>query len=342
MKVRRWMAFGLLLFGALGAACGDTTEASDTSEGEPLVVYSGREEEYVEELLDDFENDEGIDLEVRYGDSAELAATLLEEGDSTPADLFFSQDAGSLGAVSEDGLLGELEPETLERVEEQFRSPEGTWVGTSARARVAAYNTDVLAPGELPDSLHGFTDPSWKGRVGFPPGNSSFQASIAAMILLEGEDATRTFLEALKANEPVTHFEDNEATVRAVADGEIDVGLVNHYYIYEVAQEEGDIPVANHFFSGGDPGALVNTAGIGVLEGTDQPEDARALVDYLTGEPGQAYFPAELIEYPVVADYSTPEDLVPLDDIDAPDLDLSELGGTLAPAQELLLEVGLL
>lgn len=342
MKVRRWMAFGLLLFGALGAACGDATEASDTSEGEPLVVYSGREEEYVEELLDDFENDEGIDLEVRYGDSAELAATLLEEGDSTPADLFFSQDAGSLGAVSEDGLLGELEPETLERVEEQFRSPAGTWVGTSARARVAAYNTDVLAPGELPDSLHGFTDPSWKGRVGFPPGNSSFQASIAAMILLEGEDATRTFLEALKANEPVTHFEDNEATVRAVADGEIDVGLVNHYYIYEVAQEEGDIPVANHFFSGGDPGALVNTAGIGVLEGTDQPEDARALVDYLTGEPGQTYFPAELIEYPVVADYGTPEDLVPLDDIDAPDLDLSELGATLAPAQELLLEVGLL
>ena len=342
MKVRRWMAFGLLLFGTLGAACGDSTEASDTSEGEPLVVYSGREEEYVEELLDDFENDEGIDLEVRYGDSAELAATLLEEGDSTPADLFFSQDAGSLGAVSEDGLLGELEPETLERVEEQFQSPEGTWVGTSARARVAAYNTDVLAPGEFPDSLHGFTDPSWKGRVGFPPGNSSFQASIAAMILLEGEDATRTFLEALKANEPVTHFEDNEATVRAVADGEIDVGLVNHYYIYEVAQEEGDIPVANHFFSGGDPGALVNTAGIGVLEGTDQPEDARALVDYLTGEPGQTYFPAELIEYPVVADYGTPEELVPLDDIDAPDLDLSELGATLAPAQELLLEVGLL
>ncbi len=342
MRVRSWVAMGLLLCGGLVAACGDSTEASDTSGDDPLVVYSGREEEYVEELLDDFENDEGIDLEVRYGDSAELAATLLEEGDSTPADVFFSQDAGSLGAVSEDGLLGELDLETLERVDEQFRSPDGTWVGTSARVRVAAYNTDVLTSDELPDSINGFTDPGWKGRIGFPPGNSSFQASIAAMILLDGEDATRTFLEGLKANEPVTHFEDNEATTRAVADGEIDVGLVNHYYIYEVAREEGDIPVANHFFSGGDAGSLVNAAGIGVLEGTDQPEDAQALVEYLTGEPGQIYFPAELVEYPVVADYGTPEDLVPLDDIDEPDIDLSELGAMLAPAQQLLLEVGLL
>jgi iron(III) transport system substrate-binding protein len=342
MRVRSWVAVGLLVAGTLLAACGDTTEASDTSGDDPLVVYSGREEEYVEGLLDDFENDEGIDLEVRYGDSAELAATLLEEGDSSPADVFFSQDAGSLGAVSEGGLFRELEPETLARVEPQFRSPEGTWIGTSARVRVAAYNTEALTPGELPDSIHGFTDPSWKGRFGFPPGNSSFQASIAAMILLEGEDATRTFLEELKANEPVTHFEDNEATTLAVADGEIDVGLVNHYYIYEVAREEGDIPVANHFFSGGDPGGLVNAAGVGVMEETDQPEEAQVLVDYLTGEPGQTYFPAELVEYPVVADYGTPEDLVPLDEIDAPDLDLSELGATLAPAQQLLLEVGLL
>lgn len=342
MRLRRLGAAGLLLFGTLLTACGDSTKASDTSGGDPLVVYCGREEEYVDEILSDFERDTDIDLQVRYGDSAELAATLLEEGDATPADVFFSQDAGSLGAVSEGGLMQRLDSQTLGRVEERFRSTEGTWVGTSARVRVAAYNTDVLTDGDLPDSIHGFTDPEWKGRIGFPPGNSSFQASIAAMILLEGEDATRTFLEGLKANEPVTHFEDNDATTRAVADGEIDVGLVNHYYIYEVAREEGDIPVVNHFFSGGDPGSLVNAAGIGVMKATDQAEDAAALVRYLTGKPGQTYFPAELVEYPVVASYGTPDHLVPLADIDSPDIDLSELGATLAPAQQLLLEVGLL
>ena len=329
------------------AACGSNkTEPAGATEEQPagdqtLTVYSGREEELVADLFDQFESDTGIELDIRYGDSAELAATILEEGDSSPADVFFSQDAGSLGAVAQEGLFQELDSAVLDRVDERFRSPEGLWVGTSGRARVAAYNTDLIDESELPDSIVDFTDPEWKGRIGFAPTNSSFQAFVAAMIELEGEDATRQFLEGLAANDPKL-YEDNSSTVRGIAAEEVEVGFVNHYYIYEVAAEDGDIPVANHFFTGGDPGALVNAAGVGVMGSTDAPDAAQEFVDYLTGDQGQEYFAEDTFEYPVTPGLEPSEDLVPLDDIESPDVDLSNLGETIEPALELLAEVGLL
>ena len=328
------------------AACGsedpaETEPTGDQGEEQTLTVYSGREEELVADLFKQFESDSGIELDVRYGDSAELAATILEEGDSTPADVFFSQDAGSLGAVAAEGLFAELDQEQLDRVDERFRSPEGLWVGTSGRARVAAYNTDKLEESDLPQSILDFTDPEWKGRIGFAPTNSSFQAFVAAMIELEGEDTTRVFLEGLAKNEPKL-YEDNSSTVRGIAADEIEVGFVNHYYIYEVSAEDGDIPVANHFFTGGDPGALVNAAGVGVLSSSDATESAQEFVDYLTGEEGQAYFAEDTFEYPVAPGLEPSEDLVPLEDIESPDVDLSDLGATIEPALDLLAEVGLL
>ena len=337
------MAGTLVLLTLAAAACDDggSSGASGGGAEETLTIYSGREEEYVEGLFEDFENAEGIDLEVRYGDSAELAATLAEEGEASPADVFFAQDAGSLGAVAGAGLFAEIDEEVLGSIDERFRSPENLWVGTSGRARVAAYNTEALAAEDMPDSVLDFAEPEWAGRIGFPPTNSSFQAFVAAMILLEGEATTTEFLEGLVANEPLL-YEDNEATLRAVADGEVEVGLVNHYYLYEVAAEEGDIPVANHFFDGGDPGALVNAAGVGILATTDGPDVARRFVEYVTGEPGQTYFPEATHEYPVAEGFNAPEDLPPLDDIEAPEVDLSDLGGTLEPALELMAEVGLL
>ena len=329
---------------ALLGACGGDAPANTGNEDEQdqtVTVYSGRDEEFVGALFEQFEADTGVALDVRYGDSAELAATILEEGEASPADVFLSQDAGSLGAVADADLFVELPAEILDRVDERFRSDEGLWVGTSGRGRVAAYNTDALKESDLPDSIIGFTDPAWKGRIGFPPTNSSFQAFVAAMIELEGEDATREFLEGLVANDPEL-YEDNGATTRAIAAGDIDVGFVNHYYIYEVAAEDGDIPVANHFFTGGDPGALVNTAGAGILGSAASPGGAQRLIDYLTGEEGQTYFSTETWEYPVVAGYEPSVDLVPLDEIESPDIDLSDLAGTIEPALDLLAEVGLL
>jgi len=327
----------------VAASCGgDGGEAGSADDRGTLTVYSGREEEFVAPLFEQFEVDTGVQVDVRYGDSAELAATIVEEGDASPADVFFSQDAGSLGAVAEAGLFSEIDPEILDRVEERFRSPEGLWVGTSGRGRVAVYNTEALDASELPTSILDFADPRWEGRIGLPPTNSSFQAHVAAMILTIGEGPTRDWLEGLMGN-GVRFYEDNAATTRAVASGEIEVGLVNHYYKFEVEAEDGSLPIANHYFEPGDPGSFVNTAGVGILASTEHADAARTFIDYVTGEQGQSWVGTETWEYPVAPGYEPSVDLLSISRFVGPEsqVELSDLGPALPGALELLAEVGM-
>jgi iron(III) transport system substrate-binding protein len=342
--------FALALLCALGlvlvtAGCGSGDESEEQSgaaaSGGSLTVYSGREEELVKPLFELFEEETGIDVEVRYGDSAELAATIAEEGENSPADAFFAQDPGSLGAVADEGLLAELPEDLLERVDERFRDDENRWVGTSGRVRVLAYNTEALEEAELPESVFELTDPGWRGRVGIAPTNGSFQAFVTAMRLTEGDDRTREWLEGLQENQPKV-YESNTPIVEAVAAGEIDVGLVNHYYLYLVKEEQPDAPVENHFFPGDDPGALVSAAGVGIVEGAENEEEARALVDFLLSEPGQRFYvdEAEEAEYPLIAGVEPKEGLPALDELEGPDIDLADLGPELEETLELLNEVG--
>lgn len=337
-------ARSLLVAVALVLAACSPGGQSGTGEGgeEPgrLTIYSGRSEEFVAPLFERFTEDTGIEIEVRYGDSAELAATILEEGEASPADVFFSQDAGSLGVVAEAGLFAPLDEAILERVLPRFRSDDGLWVGTSGRGRVLVYNTERLSPDDLPAGIEGLTDPAWRGRIGLPPTNSSFQAHVAAMLETEGEAWTRSWLEGIMANKP-RFYEDNAATTRAVAAGEIDVGLVNHYYLFEVQAEDGSLPIANHYVDPGDPGSFVNTAGVGILASAAHPEEAAAFVDWVTGDPGQTWVAEESWEYPVVAGYEPSVDVLPLSEFRGPDVDLSRLGARLEEAQRLLAEVGM-
>ena len=315
--------------------------AAATEPTGPLTIYSGREEELVGPLFTLFEETTGIDLEVRYGDSAELAATIAEEGDNSPADVFFAQDAGTLGAVANEGLLALLAPEVLDRVDTRFRDPEGRWVGTSGRARVVAYNTEAVGEEELPDTIFGFADPRWKGRIGLPPTNASFQAFVSALRLVEGDERAREWLVGINANEP-RFYESNMPVLEALASGEIAVGFVNHYYLYLLKEDQPDAPVANHFLGGGDPGALVNVAGVGVVEGTDDEEAAGRFVEFLLSDPGQRFYAerAEEAEYPLVAGIAPREGLPPLESIQGPDITLADLGAELEPTLELLNELG--
>lgn len=337
----QWGVAGLLL-AVLLASCSSEAAAPQGS-GEStgsITIYSGRDEEFVKTLFDDFTAATGIETEVRYGDSAELAATILEEGDNSPADVFFSQDAGSLGAVDDGGLLAPMDEQILDRVEDRFRSDDGTWVGTSGRGRVVVYNTELVEEAELPGSIFDLTDPSWNGRIGLPPTNSSFQGHVAAMIVAYGEEETRAWLEGLMANDP-RFYEDNGATTRAVASGEVEVGLVNHYYKYEVEAEDGSLPIENHYFDQGDAGSFINAAGVGVLASAANPEGAAAFADYLTGDPGQTFVSEDSWEYPVVAGYDASVDVPPLADFAGPDVDLSQLGAALPQALDLLAQVGM-
>jgi iron(III) transport system substrate-binding protein len=306
-----------------------------------VTVYSGREEELVGPLFAQFEQETGIDVEIRYGDSAELAATIAEEGDNSPAEVFFAQDPGSLGAVEEEGLLADLPDEVLERVPERFRDEDGRWVGTSGRVRVIVYNTDDLSENEVPDSVFELTDPKWKGKVGVAPPNASFQAFVSAMRLSEGDEKTKQWLVDLKAN-GVKFYEKNTPIVEAAAAGEIQVGLVNHYYLYLVKEEDPGAPVANHFLTGADPGALVSVAGAAVLAGAGDQEEAERFVAFLLSDAGQRFYTeaAEEAEYPLVVGIAPKEGLPPIDSLAGPEIDFSELGGELRETLQLLSDTG--
>lgn len=306
-----------------------------------LVVYSGRSEELVADLIPLVEAGTGVDLEVEYAGTSELAAQLLEEGENTPAGLFFSQDAGALGALAAAGRLEPLSQDLLDRVDPRFRSTDGLWVGLSGRARVLVYNTDDVTADELPASALDLPSAGFDGQIGWAPTNASFQSFVTALRILEGEDGARAWLETMREINPVV-FESNGDIVRAVASGDIQVGLVNHYYAYEIQAEEGEtLPIANHFFQGGDPGSLINVAGVGILAGTDQAEPAGAVVDYLLSEPAQAYFAGRTFEYPLIEGVPLAEGLTPLDQIQSPDLDLGQLAD-LQGTVELLTEVGII
>jgi iron(III) transport system substrate-binding protein len=312
---------------ALLASCTPPAGPGAPAAGTPgqLVVYSGRNENLVGPLIQRFQEETGIDVEVRYGDTAEMAATILEEGPNSPADLFFAQDAGALGALASQGRLQPLPQSVLDQVEPRFRSGDGRWVGASGRARTVVYNTNALAEADLPDSILGLADPAWRGRVGWAPTNGSFQAMVTAMRQLMGEEQTRVWLEAMVAND-VKVFDGNTAIVEAVGKGEIDAGLVNHYYLYRFLAEQGDtFPAANYFTRAADAGALVNVAGAGILDTARNLPAAERFVAYLLSPAAQQYFAEQTSEYPLVPGVAIDPSLKPLDQLQTPALDLNQL-----------------
>ncbi|MCB0165498.1 MAG: extracellular solute-binding protein [Anaerolineae bacterium] len=305
-----------------------------------LTIYSGRSESLVGPLLDQFEQETSLDVDVRYGDTAAMAATILEEGSNSPADVYYGQDAGALGALAKAGRFVALPESILDQVEPRFRSPDGLWVGTSGRARTVVYNTDNLTEADLPDDVFGFCDSAWLGRIGWAPTNGSFQAFVTALRVIEGEDRAREWLYCIQANDPLV-YSNNTAIVEAVGNGEIDAGFVNHYYLFRFLAENSDFPAANYYPRSGDVGAMVNVAGAGIIDTAGNPAAAELFVRFLLQASAQQYFNTETHEYPLSAEIPLDGQLPPLGSFNAPEIELSnldDLEGTL----QLLQEVGIL
>ncbi len=325
-----------LLFLAFLAACGNG--AAEGSAG-ALTIYSGRSESLVGPIIEQFGEATGIKVSAKYAGTSQLAATLLEEGVRSPADVFFAQDPGGLGAVEH--LLTSLPEEMLQRVPGWARSPDGKWIGLSGRARTVVYNTGKLTEADLPDDIFDFIDPKWKDRIGWAPTNASFQTMVTAMRAVWGEEKTRQWLEGIQANDPKV-YPKNTPQVAAVATGEIDVGLVNHYYLFRFLAEEGEsFPARNYHPRAGGPGATIMVAGAGILETSENKDVAGKFLEFMLSTVAQQYFAGQTFEYPLVEGVKTPRVLVPLAEINRSSIplkDLTDLAGT----QVLLRDAGIL
>lgn len=317
---------------ALLAGCGGDEDR--------LTIYTGRTANLVAPLLERFADETGISIDVRYGDSGDLALLVEQEGDRTPADVFLSQSPGALGFLQQAGLLGTLPDDVVGLVDDRFAADDASWVGLSGRVRVLVYNTDAVDESELPGSVFDLTDEAYAGRVGLAPSNGSFQDFVTAMRADAGDDATLEWLSAMHDGDNPT-YANNNAVVQAVARGEVDMGLVNHYYNHRQLAEDPDSPSANHLFDDGDLGSLVLVTGAAIIEGTDLPEEAARFVEFMLGEEAQRFFSEETFEYPLAAGVEPfIDDLPPLEDIASPEVDLSTLGGGFARTRELIEDAG--
>jgi iron(III) transport system substrate-binding protein len=313
----------LLVGGLLLTGC---RAASDAIGGVPaLTVYSGRNEALIGPLFDRFTESSGVPVRVRYGDSAELAATLLEEGARTPADVFVSQDAAALGALARQGRLVELPERLTGLLDDRFTSgADRLWVGLSGRVRAVAHHTD-LPISELPQRLEQVTDPRFRGRFGVAPANASFQAHMAAYRVLHGAEALDRLLAGMAANQPRL-FDKNTAIVEAVAAREIDWGLTNHYYVWRAREERPQTPVAVHFLTEGEGSSFVNLAGAAVLSGRSEAHD---LLAFLLSPASQAYFAEQTFEYPVLPGVPAAAELLDHEGLRTPEIDFAEVAAVL-------------
>jgi iron(III) transport system substrate-binding protein len=303
-------------------------------EGE-LTLYSGRGEflvgdliSYIEDLYDDFS------LTVRYAGSTDLVNQIINEGQGTPADVFYSVNAGSLGALTDADRTQALPDEVLNMVREEFRTDE--WVGTSGRARSVPYNTDAYSGSDLPSDIMAY--PDFEGDLGWAPSYGSCQAFVTAMRIIEGEDATRQWLEGV-VESGITSYPDEFVTCQAIADGEIDAAFTNHYYIQRVLDGSPDAPIATAFTEG-DAGAVFNVAGATVTDAASDATLASNFVRHLLSAEAQDYFARSTFEYPLVNEVEPIGDLPTIDELDVPDIDLTQLSD-LEPTIDLMREVGI-
>jgi iron(III) transport system substrate-binding protein len=325
-------AFGLA---ALLPACGGGGDCQ-------VTVYSGRSEELLNPVLEDFAESSGIDICVRTGDSVDLALSLGEQGDDAEADVFISQSPGPVSYLADRGQLEALPAEILDQVPEGATGSDGNWVGFSGRKRVLVYNTDNVDPAELPTSVLDLTDSAYEGRVGIAPSNASFEDWFTILRVEQGDEVASTWLDGMVAN-GARSYPNNRAIAEAVGRGEIDFGLVNHYYNEQLKAQLGDDQRAeNHSFADDDIGSLVLVTSASILTGANDRAAAEELIAYLLSEDAQRFFTESSFEYPLAAGVEPNPALSPLTGRQLSSVDLSELGERFAETTDMIVASGIL
>lgn len=329
----------------LVAACSrsDTTGSDTTGSTSDvtLVIYNAQHENLVQPVVDAFTKATGIKAELRNGDDSELSNQIVQEGKASPADVFLTENSPGMTLVDSKGLFAPLQQSTLDQTPAQFRPSNGKWTGFAARSTVLPYNTDALTPEEMPNSILELADPGWKGRFGISPAGADFQAIVSAVVQGKGEAAAAAWLTGLKTNAKV--YQGNSTVMKAVNTGQIEAGVIYHYYWFEDQAEGGanSDKVKLKFLGGGDPGAFLSVSGAGVLASSTNLDAAQQFVAFLTSAAGQqAIVASPALEYTIASGVTANAALPPLADLDPPTVDVTALNGP--RVVELMQQAGLL
>ena len=313
--------------------------AADNNEG--IVVYNAQHENLVKSWVDGFTKETGIKVTLRNGDDSELGNQLVQEGSASPADVFLTENSPSMVLVDNANLFAPLDSDTLKQVPAEYRPAHGRWIGIAARSTVFVYNPAKLSEQQLPKSLMDLAKPEWKGRWAASPSGADFQAIVSAMLALKGEKATLEWLKAMKAN--FVAYKGNSTVMKAVNAGQIDGGVIYHYYRFVDQSKTGENSKNTqlYYFKHQDPGAFVSLSGGGVLASSKHKEQAQAFIKYITGKEGQESLRTNnAFEYAVGVNAASNPKLVPLKDLDAPKVEPSTLNSK--KVIELMTQAGLL
>jgi len=321
---RRWSRIAAVL-SALAVVLG-AMACSSSGGNDELLIYNAQHESLTKEWIDAFTKETGVKVTYRQGGDTELGNQLIAEGDASPADVFLTENSPAMAAVEHAGLFADLDAETINQVPSQYRPASGKWTGVAARTTVFVYNKARLQPDQLPKSMLDLEQPAWKGRWGGAPAKADFQAIVSALLQLKGEQATAQWLAGMKTNAVV--YNDNIATMKAVNAGEVDGGIIYHYYWFrDQAKTKADSGNTElHYFKNQDPGAFVSLSGGGVLKSSKKTQQAQQFLRFITGKAGQEVLEkGDSFEYTVASGVPANPALVPLNDLQAPVVDPSTL-----------------
>jgi iron(III) transport system substrate-binding protein len=312
--------------GCGGDGDGGSGASGGGGEGETLTIYNAQHEDLVKLMVDGFTKQTGIKVRMRNGGDLEFANQIVQEGKASPADVFLTENSPGMQLVDSKGLFAKVGRTALDQIPDRYEASDGNWVGFAARATTLAYNPGKVAEGDLPDSILDAAGSAWKGKVGYAPNGADFQAIVSAVLEQEGEARTKAWLADLKAN--ATPYQNNVRTMAAVNAGEIETGIIYHYYWFQDQAEakENSADVKLHFFKNQDPGAFTSVSGAGVLASSKHQAAAQKFLDYITGDAGQKILAdSTALEYTLNEDVPANRALPPLASLQAPEVDLTKL-----------------
>jgi len=311
--------------GAAASACGSAGSAGDSRS---ITVYNAQHESLTKAETDAFTAQTGIKVTLRNGDDSEMSNQIVQEGAASPADVFLTENSPGMTLVDSKGLFAKVDQATRDQVPAQYTAGDGAWVGWAARSTVLPYNPTKLTPQQLPASIMDLAQPQWKGKIGISPSGADFQAIVSAVVQLKGDDAALGWLKGLKANAKL--YQGNTSVMKAVNSGEIEAGVIYHYYWFGDQAESGanSQNVQLKYFKNQDPGAFVSVSGAGVLKSSKHQEAAQKLVAFLTSQKGQQILSdSDAFEYSIASGVAANPKLVPLAELNPPKVDVSALNG---------------